>query len=122
MKTSIRYAAAAVFALAGMFTAAACSPGAEEGPKPDDGINVAKATTECELLATFMTSDTEMTPAMAEEMVTLLAAISTDGYPENAKVADIIVASYLHEDEVSQEEANAAVEEWGGFCTRNTAA
>lgn len=122
MKTSIRYAAAAVFALAGMFTAAACSPGAEEGSKPDDGINVEKATTECELLATFMTSDTEMTPAMAEEMVTLLAAISTDGYPENAKVADIIVASYLHEDEVSQEEANTAVEEWGDFCTRNTAA
>lgn len=118
----IRYAAAAALTLTGLFTAAACSPGAGEGSQADEGVNTTKAAEECGLLADLMTGDTAMTAAEAAETVDVLKGLSHDGYPENAKLAGIIVATSLDEDAVTQDEANAAVEDWGDFCTRNTAA
>ncbi|MCC3292376.1 hypothetical protein [Arthrobacter sp. zg-Y1110] len=115
MKTTRMFASA--LAIAGVLAATACS--AEPAPVPDEGIDVVRATGECRLLAGFLTADYELNPDNVEEMVEILAGVSESGYPESTRVAEMIIASYS-EEPPTQEEADAVVKDWAGFCDRNS--
>ncbi|MCC3299667.1 hypothetical protein [Arthrobacter caoxuetaonis] len=114
-----RIAAATALALAALLAVAGCS-GGPSAPSPDSGVDTAIATGECRLLAGFLSADLELDPGNVEDMLSILASLIDVGYPESAKVAEMIIASYS-DTPPSQEEADAIVAEWSAFCTRNAA-
>ena len=84
----------------------------------DPGIDTAVATGECRVLAGFLSADVDLDTGNVEDMLEILASLIDVGYPESAKVAEMIIASYSATPP-SQEEADTIVGEWAEFCTRN---
>lgn len=103
---------AAALAMIALLSGTGC---AAERADADPAIDTARATGECEVIAGLLTGDYELDPGNVEELLVILANLSDHGYPQSAKAADMIIASY-GEEPPSQEEADAVILEWADFC------